>query len=268
MFARPNFGLQPMFFILSKLLAFLLKPLCWAVILLVASFFIKRRNWAHQCRVAAAAILVFFSNPLIINQVAMAWESPPRQLSELRDTAEYAIVLGGYSNLENQNTPGLVQFTMSGNRLTSTYQLYKMGLVRRFVLTGGSSALYGKKRGGEAAEVHEMLLKIGVPEADILIDNESRNTYENALFTKRLLEKSPPGTKCLLVTSAFHMPRAVRCFDKVEQKVESFPVDFFGKGFDWRPSQTIEPDNLAFIKWDALIKEWFGMAAYKFKGYI
>ncbi len=256
-----------MFFIISKLLAFLLKPLNWAVILLVVSFFFKTKKRRHRSRLAAAGILIFFTNPLIINQLSLRWEAAPVELSELRDTADYAIILGGYFGAEVQSTAGLPQFSLPVNRFISTFQLYKMGRVRKFLLTGGGGTLFGSGP-NEADEVHAMLRELGVPEADILVENQSRNSRENALFTKNLLDKTDPGARCLLITSAFHMPRAVGCFEKVGLKTTPFPVDFYGKPFRWRPSHLIEPDELAFMKWNALIKEWIGLAVYKIKGFV
>ena len=257
-----------MFFIISKLLVFLTKPLNWAVGLLLVSFFLKTKKLGHRCRVAAAGVLVFFSNPLIINELALHWEAPPRQISEIRDTMDVAIILGGYYGADEQASDGLPQFSSAVNRFISPYQLYKMGLVRKFLLTGGGVNIFGKKSVGEAVLVHDMLRQMGVPESDILVENESRNTRENALFSKKMLDEKAPGAKCLLITSAFHMPRAMRCFDKVGQKYRPFPVDFLGKPFQWKPSLIFEPDEKAFDKWGNIIKEWVGLVAYKMKGFI
>ncbi len=256
-----------MFFILSKLFVFLLKPLNWAIILLLVSLFLRTKKWRARTRISAAAILFFFSNPFIVNQLALAWEMPPRQISEIPDSVDFAIILGGYYGSDLQATEGLPPFSMAVNRFISTYQLYKMGRVRKFLLTGGAGGMFGNKQ-NEADKVHDLLRSLGIPEADILVENQARNTRENALFTKILLDKTKPGASCLLITSAFHMPRAVMCFEKVGQKTMPFPVDFYGKPFQWRPGHTIEPDDLAFFKWNAIIKEWMGIAAYKIKGYI
>lgn len=256
-----------MFFILSKILVFLIRPLNWAVILLIVSFFLKSKKRRHHARIGSAAILLFFTNPLIINQLVLHWEAPPVQISELRDTADYAIILGGYFGGDRQFSEKLPQFGTAINRFMSTFQLYKMGHVRKFLLTGGEGSLFGQAR-NESDEIHDLLRELGVPEADILVENKSRNTHENALFTKNLLDKTAPNATCLLITSAFHMPRAVLCFEKVGQKTTPFPVDFMGKPFKFSPKHLFEPDDTAFDKWNLLLKEWAGIVAYKVKGFI
>jgi uncharacterized SAM-binding protein YcdF (DUF218 family) len=108
---------------------------------------------------------------------------------------------------------------------------------------------------------------MGVAETDILIENQSRNTHENALFSKKIMEEKYSNATCLLLTSAWHLPRAQRCFDKCGLKTTAFPVDFWAKPFQLQPSQVFQPDSDAFQKWDFLIKEWVGLVVYRMKGY-
>ena len=67
----------------------------------------------------------------------------------------------------------------------------------------------------EGKYAEQFLLNLGIPAADILIESESNNTRENAVFTQKLLTQKMPAAKCLLITSAFHMRRSIGCFNKV-----------------------------------------------------
>ncbi len=77
----------------------------------------------------------------------------------------------------------------------------------------------------EADYLYPLLDSFGVPRERVMLENKSRNTAENAAFTKALV-KPKPGERWLLVTSAQHMPRAVGCFRRVGFPVEAYPVDW------------------------------------------
>jgi uncharacterized SAM-binding protein YcdF (DUF218 family) len=256
-----------MFFILSKLFVFLLKPLNWVIGLLLFSLISKNKNGRKRSRWAAFGMLLFFSNPLIINQLLLKCEVSPRPISSLRDTFDVGILLGGYSCFETQTPIDMQPFSAAANRCTQTFELYKKGNIRKILLSGGEGNLYGIGD-NEAERVAEYLQRLGVPSADILVENASRNTHENALFSKNLIDKKCPNGSFLLLTSAWHLPRAKGCFDKVGLKTTIFPVDFWGKTFRFTPKQSIEPDPEAFQKWDFLIKEGIGLIVYRLKNYI
>ncbi len=101
---------------------------------------------------------------------------------------------------------------------------------------------------------------MGVPAERITTEDRSRNTAENARFTMRLIAPKP-GERWLLVTSAFHMPRAVGSFRAVGFPVIPYPVDYWttDTDFDLAPrSEAVE--NLSRV--DLAVKEWIGLAAY------
>ena len=77
----------------------------------------------------------------------------------------------------------------------------------------------------EADFVYPLLDNLGVPRERVMLENRSRNTAENALFSKAIANPKP-GERWLLVTSAMHMPRAIGCFRRVGFAVEAYPVDW------------------------------------------
>lgn len=96
----------------------------------------------------------------------------------------------------------------------------------------------------------------------------SRNTRENALYSKQLVDRTAPGSRCLFITSAWYTRRVKACFHKAGLICEAFGTDFLteksnGNGWNW-----LEPDWKALMKWELLIKEWGGWLAYRIKGYI
>src|SRR4029079_5186358 len=92
------------------------------------------------------------------------------------------------------------------------------------VFAGGSGSLFGN-RPDEAQFASRLWQSLGIGASRIELENASRNTFENATMTKALVQPEP-GQRWLLVTSAFHMPRAVGCFRRAGFAVEPYPVDW------------------------------------------
>ena len=256
-----------MFFILSKLFAFLLKPLNWMAVLAVFSLLTKNKNHRRRSISALIAILLVFSNPWLVNQLACAWETGKRSPDTITRPYDVGILLGGYANFNAGSPPGLLTLHQAGNRLTATLMLYQTGKIRRILLSGGAGRLIGDVP-PEAGAARVFLLQCGVPDSAILVENHSRNTRENALFSKHLIDSIAPGSRCLLITSAWHMRRAEGCFVRAGLVCDPFGTDFLsetsnGNWFNW-----LEPDWKALLKWEFLLKEWFGWLAYRAKGYV
>lgn len=256
-----------MFFIFSKLLSFLLQPLNWMVML--ASFSLLTKNQNHRSRSISTliAILLVFSNPWLVNQLARVWETGKRSPDTIARPYDLGILLGGYANFNAESPPGLLTMHQAGNRLTATLMLYQTGKIRRILLSGGAGRLIGDVP-PEAGAARVFLLQCGVPDSAILVENHSRNTRENALYSRQLVDSIAPGSRCLLITSAWHMRRAEGCFARAGLVCDPFGTDFLsetsnGNWFNW-----LEPDWKALLKWEFLLKEWLGWLAYRAKGYV
>lgn len=256
-----------MFFILSKLLAFLLKPLNWMALLAVFSLLTK--NKYHRKRSVSALIITLLvcSNPWLVNQLSRAWETGQRSPDTILRPYDVGILLGGYINFNAKSPLGVLTLHQAGNRLTTTLMLYQTGKIRHILLSGGAGRLIGAVR-PEADAARDFLLQCGVPDSAIWVENRSRNTRENALFSQQMLDSIAPRSRCLLITSAWHMRRAEACFEKTGLSCDPFGADFMtetsnGNWFKW-----LEPDWKALLKWEFLIKEWIGWLAYKTRGYV
>ena len=211
---------------------------------------------------------VILTNPFLMHQTFRVYETPPVSMNTMRDTFDVGIVLGGFSNFDIDAIDDRLNFNQAVNRLTDAVVLYKKGLVKKLLITGGDGNLIGRKS-PEAEKTEPFLLQMGVRQEDILLENAARNTHENAVFTKQLLDSQRlTNAKLLLITSASHMPRSIGCFKKVGLDITPFPAHFIGEKSNWKTSHWLTPDSKAFSNWESIFKEWIGYVVYYAKGYI
>ena len=252
-----------MFFILSKVLTFIITPIVWLTGLVIYSLFSKNPQRKRKTLIAALIILVFFSNPFILNECMRNWEIPAIK-NETLETYDAGIVLGGMisydSNLDR------VQFYRGSDRLLQAVSLYRKGKIKKIFFTGGSGSInYPDIK--EAPLVKKYILSIGIPEEDIIIESESKNTHENAIFSKQVLDKNFPTGKHLLFTSAFHMRRSIDCFEKAGITVTPYSTDRFSGERKFELDHLIVPNAETFQNWYFLIHEMVGFLVYKIAGY-
>lgn len=256
-----------MFFVLSKLLAFAIRPMTWILMGLVYAVVTRHAKRRKKALWITLGLFLFFSNHFICNQVFKWWEPDIDTPKVLAQPYDIGILLGGYSNPNIFSGDDRYNLSERGNRLINTLELYRKGKIKKILLTGGSGSLYSPKY-VESNEVFVFLKNMGIPDSCILIEGRSRNTWENALFTKQLLDKQYPATpSCLLITSAWHMPRSAACFKKAGLPAVPYPVDYMTEKDRWSPEYWLLPEKLGFYRWELLIKEWMGCIAYNIKGY-
>lgn len=256
-----------MFFIVSKILQFLIVPFHWVVGLMIYALFVKNRARKRKASILALGLLLFFTNSFLFNKMAQWWEVKTITADEIVRPYKVGILLGGYSSSTILPSHDRMNFSGAGNRFFNTYELYRTGKIEKILLTGGSGDVL-QKRAREAPRVADFLMRIGVPEEDIIVEGESRNTYENAVFSKRILEEQNINGNYLLITSAWHMYRAKACFDKAGLSYTPYSVDFASVKDSYRPNKLFFPNPMVIGKWGYFIKEWVGLVAYKMKGYI
>ena len=253
-----------MFFILSKTLHFLLMPIIWVVALLFLAALLKSPKWKRASLVSALALLLFFSNPFISNEAWRAWEIEAMPIKDVNDY-DVAVILTGVTSYR-EDVPDRIHTSKGSDRFLHPLQLYRMGKIEKFLITGGSGYVL-KDRIPEADQIEKVLLLAGVAEEDIITESNSRNTRENATNTAAFLQKNPDFDKVLLVTSAFHMRRAAACFERAGIKADSFTADFYGYERRFTPDELIIPNAAAFNTWHLLIHEVTGFLVYKLLGY-
>lgn len=133
----------------------------------------------------------------------------------------------------------------------------------RIVFTGGNANLISTEA-KEADYSAPILENLGIARERLIVERNSRNTYENAMFTKELVVPKP-GERWLLVTSAFHMPRSVGIFRKAGFDVEAYPVDWrMGGREDLLTFTNMGIDGI--MRTDIAVREWIGLVAYRLMG--
>jgi uncharacterized SAM-binding protein YcdF (DUF218 family) len=160
-----------------------------------------------------------------------------------------------------------IYVSSSPDRVNHSFLLYKKGVIRKILISGGSGQLLDPAY-SEARELYSMYTMMGVDTAHLLIEGESRNTHESALAVKKMLDGNSLPEDCLLITSAYHMPRSKACFKKIGWNCDTFSTDIRFHKREFTPDILLVPKAEALSTWNALFKEWVGLAAYWVSGYI
>jgi uncharacterized SAM-binding protein YcdF (DUF218 family) len=221
----------------------------------------------NRTLITGIILLVFFSNKFISNGIMNAWEPDFKAISSLSNY-KIGIVLTGVTNLD-KNTNDRTFFNKGADRATHAMQLYKLGKIKKILITGGQG-FNPTNPNTEAALLRDFMLIAGVDEGDIILEDQAKNTYQNAVFTKEILNNLgySENQKHLLITSAFHMYRSKGCFDKANLNTDTFPVDYYGHESKYDLPSLLYPDPNSIFIWQKLFKEWIGIVMYKMTGYL
>jgi len=254
-----------MFFVASKALWFFAAPAALLTLgALVGVVFAARRGARLAALGCLAALLVIGVAPagaLLIGPLENRFPAPPADLPPPYGV----VVLGGAIDDSISHARGQTTFDEGAERLTEAAILARRYPAARIVYTGGSSSLLGRPS-GEAEDARRLLVAMGVDAARITLETRSRNTDENARFTAALVHPES-GQTWLVVTSAYHMPRAMGLFRKAGFAAIADPVDYRTEGGrgDWRVNVDL-PRGLTLF--DLAAHEWVGLLAYRASGRI
>ena len=204
--------------------------------------------------------MLIFTSPILINEFARHWDIKP---VPLKTSGSYscAIVLGGFS-FEGRHGDG--SFNTSADRFVQALKLYTTGKVTHILITGGNGYLIADSF-QEADWVKTQFKAFNVPDSAILTEDRSRNTIENAAFTKPILQKSGLKPPYLLVTSAFHMRRSLDIFKKTGIQVIPYPCNYLA-GTSPSGIGDLMPDGGSIGIWNFYIKEVVGTIVNHLKG--
>ncbi len=255
-----------MFFFLSKTLSYLLKPLVIICGLLVLAWVLRNPRWKKRLHTVGIVMLLFFSNEFIANECMLAWEVQLTPFKNLNKTYGYGILLCGAAKSE-VGPDDRVYIGSAADRINHSLQLYKMGYIKKILISGGSGRLIdiGER---EADQLSSLLQLMGVPPQDLVVENSSRNTHESALEVEKLLAPISSASQCLLITSAFHMRRSAACFAKAGWPMDHFSADVYAHKRRFSFDVLFIPKLEAMGLWNLMIKEWTGYVAYWIAGYV
>ena len=255
-----------MFFILSKALLIFTTPYTWFIMSVFGAFFLKKDKWKKWSKYSAVFVFFFFSNTVILSEFMRMWEIHGTRFENTKNY-DVGIVLGGMSDYNNDLD--VLSITGHGDRIWQAITLYKKHKIKKILISGDSGYVYDRGL-HEAKQLKKVLVEWGIPSNDIITEDKSKNTHENALESKKVLDRSYPHfSKFLLITSGSHMRRSLACFDKVGLKCDSFSTDLItGQNRSYFWDQYIIPNQDAMGQWNKLIKEWIGYFVYDMIGYI
>ena len=257
-----------MFFYLSKIFWAVAQPLNFAILLLFLALLLmlfRMKRLAATATALAALVLIVPAwtsiGPLMLNPLEERFQRP----AQLPDRIDGIVVLGGGFEGAINMVRGGYEIASAGDRFVETAVLALRHPEARIVVSGGTGALIFEGE-GDADTAARFFAAFGIAHDRLILENRSRNTAENAAFSKELVDPRP-GQNWLLVTSAFHMPRAVGLFRKTDFPVIPWPADYRTSGkegigfFRDNPADLLQTTTLA-------MREWIGLFGYWMSGRI
>ena len=253
-------------FIAAKLLQFATQPLAWVTLLLIGALIGMhgRRRWGLRLGWAALVVLIVQGWEPLPDALIRQLEARHPEVAASTPLAGYAgvVVLGGGLEpayvWQGHSQPALNE---AAERMTTALPLLQQTPSLRLLFTGGDGELFAGSL-TEAQRAAQFYAAMGVAPERLLLESASRTTYENALFSARLpsVDARQPW---LLLTSAWHMPRAMASFQKAGWNVTPYPVDFrTGSVTPWTEYSLADGAR----KWHLLLHEAVGLLAYRLSG--
>lgn len=253
-----------MFFILSKILWFFVAPFNLGLSLLTGAMiamYLKRAQLARVCGIAAWCVLIVFG---VLPTGQLMMRSLESQYSVPTDIKRVngIIMLGGVMDTDIGLSRGNAQMISTADRLTTFVALGRQYAGAKMVFTSGQGSI-AQDGVPEGQMVRDALSALGFkPGQRLVIEDQSRNTWENAVLSKDLV-KPKDGQTWLLVTSASHMPRAVGVFKKAGWDVLPYPSDYVTAGPGGKTVTTFLT-NMQMSH--TALKEYIGIAVYALTG--
>jgi len=251
-----------MLYVVSKVLQVVFDP--GNLLLIVLAIGVWRLSTGRGCQGLALVVLVLIVGAASSVEPLTALPLVPLEdrfpvLQALPAKVDGIILLGGAVDPERTAEYGQVALNRSGARVTETLRLAQRYPAARIVLSGGVGGLLNEPT-TEAAATARLLTELSVAPNRLVIEDKSRTTHENAVFSKHIVNPKP-GEVWILVTSADHMPRAVGCFRHIGWPVVADPVDFEAV----RRLHISLAHGLDSI--DLAVHEWLGLVFYRIAGW-
>ena len=255
-----------MFFLLSKILGFFALPSnVVATLAALGVVLLFTRFWRAGRRLATLGVVLLLLAGLspLGNALIYPLEERFPPWNAARGAPAGIVVLGGAIGPDISAARGTPDLNESAERVTAIAALAKKYPDARIIYSGGNARLV--LHGGIEAEfAAELFESFGIARSRVVLEGKSRNTIENAIFSKELAAPKP-GERWLLVTSAYHMPRAIGVFRQAGFAVEAYPVD-------WRTRGAIdlalpfESVTSGLRRTDTAMREWIGLVIYRLTG--
>jgi uncharacterized SAM-binding protein YcdF (DUF218 family) len=240
-----------MYFFLSKLLVYLVYPFLWICILLIIALITKRSRRKNWLIFISLLLLYVFSCPWLLNLYAGLW-NVETEVPKNNTAYSCVIVLGGFSGRSEIND----YFNADGARFIEAIKLVSTGKAKKIMISGGNASDRRPFAFREAEFVKTQLEKLHYPDSSILIESNSRNTIENAVFSKAVVQKAGLKPPYILVTSDYHMRRARMIFEHKGYQVLAYST--YTNGHNYFNISQLLPDPQTLAWWNTYMKELVG----------
>lgn len=247
-----------MFFVLSKLLFFAISPTFWITFFLVASLTTRSRRYKKYFLRTSLILFIIFSNPLLLNLTARWWDAKETSLPP-GQTYSSAIVMGGFAS---EDFHGHGYFNTTSDRFIQALKLKLNGTVSHILISGGNPSLLPTDF-RESDWVTQQLEEFQVPDSVILNENRARNSFENAAYSRQILDSLHLRPPYVLITSAYHMKRATLVFKKMNIPVVPYPCNYIA-GMGRTDLGDFIPSFGVLGTWEMYLKEFVGYWVYYF----
>lgn len=248
-----------MYSLFSSVASLLLSPFNWIVLLLFGAVFLKKRSLKKLSGWLALLLFIIFGNAALYDWYVKKWQPQPAKLVSY---SKYScgIIPGGFAS-PDENANGY--FNSSADRFIQAVKLYKLGQIKNLLITGGNGKA-DEKTFREAAWVKGEMKIFGIPDSVIFIEDQSNNTADNARNAKRILDSLQLKPPYVLITSAFHMPRASLIFRNAGLQTVPFPCNYTAGrgGFSF---SDLLPTPSGLLAWGSYLKEAVGYLWYKIR---
>jgi uncharacterized SAM-binding protein YcdF (DUF218 family) len=251
---------------LSKVLGFFALPSNLLIVLALSGILLMRtrfRRFGQGLLIGAVLLLAVIGIAPVGNALMLPLEERFPKWDAKGAAPHGIVVLGGAISPDVSAARKDIALNEAAERMTAVAKLARDYPSARIVFTGGSGRLFGGAT--EADFVTGLFESFGIPRDRIVLENRARNTVENAVLTKALVQPKP-AERWLLVTSAHHMPRSVGLFRKAGFPVEAHPVDFRTRG----SADLAGPFGsiaAGLARTDAALHEWAGLVVYWLSGH-
>jgi len=257
--------MESVIFFASKIVWALITPGSLLVILGMAAWLSLIAGWQKMSRffLSLTALFLLLLGTLPLGEwLISTLENRFAANAALPMSPTGVIVLGGAVNPALSDTWGQTEIGDGAERLTAFMYLANLYPDAQLVFTGGSGSLT-EQANKEADYTRFLFEQLDMGERAIIYESESRNTAENALHSKTLLNPQA-GEEWILITSAFHMPRAVGVFCQAGWPVNPYPVDHYSYKDELLRLDYRFSNNLRTL--ETAIREWVGLLAYRVTG--
>jgi len=245
-----------MYNLISKIAYIFIAPENWIIALAACIFFTKSVTLKKRLAVVIILLILLFGNEFIFTRVVNVWQPKPVTI-ENNASYDAGIVLGGSASFDKY---GRGYFNGSSDRFIETCILYKTHKIRKVIISGGSN---GPNQPKDAIFQYKKMIEMGVEPSDIILEDSSRTTFENAMFTKIKIDSFRLKPPFVLITSAMHIPRAKRVFLKAGVPVVPFPCDYHVLESKLDFFDYIIPKVNVILSWNSYFKEVVGLFGYR-----